>query len=99
MKKIMRYVGMDVHAETIAIAVVERNGTERELGTIPNRPEAIRKCLKKGADGDRVHRGRADADPDQGRRSGEDRPARCAQAGALAAQRGVDGGVGAGRGA
>jgi hypothetical protein len=25
MKKIMRYVGMDVHAETIAIAVVEPN--------------------------------------------------------------------------
>ncbi len=47
MKKIMRYVGMDVHAETIAMAVVESNGAERDLGTIPNRPEAIRKCLRK----------------------------------------------------
>jgi len=47
MKKIMRYVGMDVHAESIAIAVVEQDGTERDVGTIPNRPEAIRKCLKK----------------------------------------------------
>lgn len=47
MKKIMRYVGMDVHAESIAIAVVEGNGSERDVGTIANRPEAIRRCLKK----------------------------------------------------
>ena len=26
----MRYVGMDVHAETIAVAVVEADGTERD---------------------------------------------------------------------
>ena len=47
MKKIMRYVGMDVHAETIAVAVVDADGTERDVGVIPNRPEAIRKCVKK----------------------------------------------------
>jgi cytidine deaminase len=40
MKKIMRYVGMDVHAETIAMAVVESHGTERDVGTILNRPGA-----------------------------------------------------------
>jgi len=55
MKKIMRYVGMDVHAETIAIAVVESNGTERDLGTVPNRPEAIRKCLKKLGRAEELH--------------------------------------------
>jgi transposase len=55
MKKIMRYVGMDVHAETMAIAVVEDNGTEREVGTIPNRPEAIRKCLKKLGPAEELH--------------------------------------------
>src|SRR5512135_158966 len=55
MTKIMRYVGMDVHAESIAIAVVEDNGTERELGTIPNRPEAIRKCLKKLGPAEELH--------------------------------------------
>lgn len=43
----MRYVGMDVHAETIAIAVVDEDGTERDLGTVANRPEAIRRCMKK----------------------------------------------------
>ena len=47
MRKIMRYVGMDVHAESIAIAVVDEGGMERDVAVIPNRPEAIRKCLKK----------------------------------------------------
>lgn len=41
----MRYVGMDVHAETIAM--VEEDGLERDVGVIPNRPDAIRKCLKR----------------------------------------------------
>ena len=47
MEASLRYVGMDVHAETIAIAVVESDGRERDIGTIPNRPESIRKCMKK----------------------------------------------------
>jgi transposase len=47
MKRIMRYVGMDVHAETIAVAVVDEDGTERDVGPIPNRPEAIGKWLKR----------------------------------------------------
>jgi len=55
MKDILRYVGMDVHADSIAIAVVEHNGAEREVGTIPNRPEAIRKCLKKLGTADELH--------------------------------------------
>jgi len=55
MTKIMRYVGMDVHADSIAIAVVEGNGVERDLGTIPNRPEAIRRCLKKLGRADELH--------------------------------------------
>lgn len=44
---ILRWVGMDVHAETIAVAVVESDGRERDVGVIANRPESIRKCLKK----------------------------------------------------
>ena len=55
MKKIMRYVGMDVHAETIAVAVVDADGTERDVGVIPNRPEAIRKCLKKLGQAEELH--------------------------------------------
>ena len=45
MKKI-RFVGLDVHAETIAVAVAEPNGEVRSLGTIPNREESVRKWLR-----------------------------------------------------
>jgi hypothetical protein len=47
MKKSIRFVGLDVHAETIAVAVAEPDGEVRSLGTIRNRPEAIRKLVKK----------------------------------------------------
>jgi transposase len=42
----IRFVGLDVHAETIAVAVAEPAGEVRSLGTIPNRPEAVRKLVK-----------------------------------------------------
>ena len=31
-----RFVGLDVHADTIAVAVAEKDGEARSLGTIPN---------------------------------------------------------------
>jgi transposase len=43
----VRFIGLDVHAETIAVAVAERGGEVRSLGMIPNRPESIRKLVKK----------------------------------------------------
>jgi transposase len=43
----VRFVGLDVHAETIAVAVAEQHGEVRSLGTIPNRPESVRKLMKK----------------------------------------------------
>ncbi len=43
----IRFVGLDVHAETIAVAVAEPNGEVRSLGLIPNRPESIRRLVRK----------------------------------------------------
>lgn len=49
MGKTIRYVGLDQHAATIAVAVAEsgRDGEVRSLGTIANRPEAVRKLVAK----------------------------------------------------
>lgn len=47
MKKDIRFVGLDVHAETIAVAVAEASGEARSLGVIPNRAEAVRRLVKK----------------------------------------------------
>lgn len=44
----VRFIGLDVHAETIAVAVAESTGeTVRSLGMIPNRAESIRRLVKK----------------------------------------------------
>ena len=43
----LRFVGLDVHAETIAVAVAEEGGEVRSLGIIPNRPESVRKLIGK----------------------------------------------------
>ena len=46
MRKV-QFVGLDVHADTIAVAVAEPGGTVRSVGVIPNRPESIRKRVKR----------------------------------------------------
>ena len=46
MKKV-RFLGLDVHADTIAVAVAEPGGAVRSLGVLPNRPESVRKLMKK----------------------------------------------------
>ena len=43
----IRFVGLDVHADTIAVAVAESGGEVRSLGVIPNRLESIRKLIGK----------------------------------------------------
>jgi transposase len=49
----VRFVGLDVHAGTMAVAVAEGGGAEvRSFGTIPNRPESVRKLIgKRGGPG------------------------------------------------
>lgn len=47
MKQFSKYIGLDVHKETIAVSVAEGNGGElRYLGEIANTPEAIKKLVK-----------------------------------------------------
>lgn len=45
--KNVRFIGLDVHAETIAVAVAEPGGEVRSLGTIPNRAESVGRLIRK----------------------------------------------------
>ena len=47
MRETLRFLGLDVHAETIAVAVAEPDGEVRSLGTIANREDSIRKFIRK----------------------------------------------------
>ena len=43
----VRFVGLDVHAETIAVAVAEPGGEARSLRVIPNRSESVARLIRK----------------------------------------------------
>ena len=47
MNNCTRYLGLDVHAETITAAIAEGRGRIRSLGKFSNRPEAVRKLIEK----------------------------------------------------
>jgi transposase len=47
MKKDIRYAGLDVDSERIAVAVAEPEGEVRSLGSIPNRDESVRRLIRK----------------------------------------------------
>lgn len=47
MQKKVRFLGLDVHADTIAVAVAEQDGEVRSLGLIANRAESVRKLVRK----------------------------------------------------
>jgi transposase len=42
-----RFVGLDVHAASIAVAIAEPDGEVRSLGMIPHEPGAVRKLVRK----------------------------------------------------
>ena len=60
MGKNTRFVGLDVHAETIAVAVAEGRNRARSLRAIANRPEAARHRPTTGSSR-RICAGRANA--------------------------------------
>ena len=48
----IKWVGLDVHKETIAVAVANAEGPARSVGTIPNEPTAVTRLVRQlGADG------------------------------------------------
>ena len=49
MRKPTRYLGIDVHADSLAVAVAEpgRRAEVRSLGTVPNTPAAVRRLVGK----------------------------------------------------
>ena len=47
MREKLRFLGLDVHAETITAAIAEPDGEVRSLGTIANREDSIRKFIRK----------------------------------------------------
>jgi hypothetical protein len=73
MREKLRFLGLDVHAETIAVAVAEPDGEVRSLGTIANREESVRKLIRK--------LGPAEPGSEEARRSCEDGPAGRTEAG------------------
>ena len=61
MSNCTRYLGLDVHAETISAAIAEGRGRIRSIGKFPNRPEAVRKLIEKlggGKESEGLLRGR-----------------------------------------
>jgi transposase len=43
----VRFVGLDVHAQTVAVAVAEAGGEVRSLGVVPNSAESVGRLIKK----------------------------------------------------
>lgn len=47
MQNAIHYVGLDVHKETIAVAVSDQEGRTTSLGTIPNDPDAVARLMRR----------------------------------------------------
>ncbi len=46
MNETTRFIGLDVHKETIAVAVAEGGGSPQSMGTIANDPTAVRRLVR-----------------------------------------------------
>ena len=82
-----RFVGLDVHTETITVAIATKDGDVHSIGSIPNRPESIKRLVTKladgicvvlaiGQDGKSLQGDRADAGANEGGGPSQDRQAR-----------------------
>ena len=49
-----RYVGLDVHKHTIAVAIAETSGPPELYGVIPNDPKVVRGLVEKLGQGRRL---------------------------------------------
>lgn len=47
MKNSIHYVGLDVHKETIAVALCDQEGRATSLGTIPNGPDPVARLMRR----------------------------------------------------
>lgn len=57
-RQVSTFIGLDGHRATISVAIArgERGGEVRHLGTIPHRPDSVRKLVEKlAADGSRLN--------------------------------------------
>jgi transposase len=54
MRSKLRYVGLDVHVDSITVAVADEGSEARSLGTIPNTAEAVRKLIARLGPSDRL---------------------------------------------
>lgn len=46
-KSAIHYVGLDVHKETIAVAICDEQGRATSLGTIPNQPDSVARLMRR----------------------------------------------------
>jgi hypothetical protein len=55
MMQSVRIVGLDVHKDSIAVAVAETNGVVASLGVIPDAPDSVRRLARKLGTPERLH--------------------------------------------
>ena len=94
MDKSIIWLGLDVHARTIAIARLDGGATTPTTTEIPNDPKIVRRTfgrlVKEGDVRCCYEAGRAVADPKKTRRAHQDGPPRCDEARATASGRRAD---------